>query len=46
MGAKWISKQILPPLYILEVFPSNSGSSSSMGVKGYPAGIYWKIRNG
>lgn len=30
-GAKWMSRQILPPLYILWVFPSSSGNSKSMG---------------
>ncbi len=39
-GEKWISKQILPPLYIFEVNPSKAGNSNSIGVNGYPAGIY------
>lgn len=38
-GAKWISWHILPPLYILTVLPSSSGSSSSIGLLGYVAGI-------
>ena len=38
-GAKCMSRQILPPLYILCVFPSSSGSSISMGAAGYVAGI-------
>jgi hypothetical protein len=33
-GLKWIVKQIFPPRYILLVFPSNSGSSSSGAVAG------------
>jgi len=33
-GAKCISKQIFPPLYIFSVLPSSSGSSSSIGVSG------------
>merc|ERR1719379_1836170 len=38
-GAKWMSRQIFPPLYIFVVFPSNWGSSSSIGAFGYVAGI-------
>jgi hypothetical protein len=41
-GAKWISMQIFPPRYILAVRPSNDGSSISIGVSGYVAGIYLK----
>ena len=33
-GAKWISWQILPPLYIFIVLPSNYGNSNSMGLLG------------
>ncbi len=34
-----MSRQIFPPLYILAVLPSSSGSSISIGVAGYVAGI-------
>lgn len=38
-GLKWSVKQILPPRYILAVFPSNSGSAISGAVAGYVIGI-------
>ena len=38
-GAKCISKQILPPLYIFSVLPSNYGNCNSIGTNGYFAGI-------
>ncbi|PSN51498.1 hypothetical protein C0J52_00749 [Blattella germanica] len=34
-GLKWSVRQILPPLYIFAVFPSNSGSAISGAVVGY-----------
>lgn len=42
-GAKWISIQILPPLYILGVNPSNDGISISIGANGYVGGILLNI---
>ena len=38
-GLKWSVRQILPPLYILAVFPSNSGNAISGAVVGYVTGI-------
>ena len=38
-GLKWSVKQILPPLYIFAVLPSNSGSVISGAVVGYAIGI-------
>lgn len=40
-GEKWMSIQIFPPLYIFSVFPSSSGSFISIGVRGYPTGIWF-----
>ena len=39
-GLKWSDVQIFPPLYILAVFPSNSGKVISGAVVGYVTGIY------
>lgn len=38
-GLKWSLVQIFPPLYILAVFPSNSGIAISGEVVGYVTGI-------
>lgn len=38
-GLKWSLKQIFPPLYILAVLPSSSGSAISGAVVGYVTGI-------
>ena len=38
-GLKWSDVQILPPLYILAVLPSNSGRAISGAVVGYVTGI-------
>ena len=37
-GLKWSVMQILPPRYILAVFPSNSGNAISGAVMGYVTG--------
>lgn len=42
-GLKWSVKQILPPRYILAVFPSNSGNAISGAVTGYVIGIWKEI---
>lgn len=38
-GLKWSDRQILPPRYILAVFPSSSGRAISGAVTGYVTGI-------
>jgi len=38
-GLKWSVRQILPPLYIFAVLPSNSGKAISGAVVGYVTGI-------
>ncbi len=38
-GLKWMVRHIFPPLYILAVLPSSSGSSSSGAVAGYVTGM-------
>jgi hypothetical protein len=42
-GLKWSVRQILPPRYILAVFPSRPGSASSGAVVGYVIGICEEI---
>ena len=39
-GLKWMVRQIFPPLYIFDVFPSSSGSWISGAVDGYVTGIW------